>query len=350
MKGSVLLPMWLSQKFGRESILLLFCCAFTRLSRAFGDDPASEGLSKGAAVSWVTNRSAVFYASTYPSPAFYTNVTGKVLRKPVSNIPLTNLSFDHFLPQTLSQMIWTNFTAHTNGRSTGIFSLRQHPEGWPLKPPHVAWNTNSLVWGMRGLTALSPCWEAEGSPGQVPVTLLTRRHGYTRGHGLGPDGFRSSFKGKKVWFLTLNNKIVEATVSCEVCRTIPAGAKRDYTILLFSRDVPSAVSPMRVANSEKVIEKYPIINRAPRPLFKTEQGGYLSAEILPFTVQTWKQGDSGSPDMLPMPGELIFTSGRSTSGPDERMQRDMDELCRLDHLDATRYQMQWLDLSKFPSP
>jgi hypothetical protein len=52
--------------------------------------------------------------------------------------------------------------------------------------------------------------------------------------------------------------------------------------------------------------------------------------------------------MLPLPGELVFYGGRSTTGPTPEMQADMDELCRLQKLDPRRYQMRWADLSKFP--
>jgi hypothetical protein len=62
-----------------------------------------------------------------------------------------------------------------------------------------------------------------------------------------------------------------------------------------------------------------------------------------------KGGDSGAPNLLPLPGELIFCGGRTTSPPSPQMQADMDELCRLEHLDPKRYQMQWVDLSAFPS-
>jgi hypothetical protein len=82
--------------------------------------------------------------------------------------------------------------------------------------------------------------------------------------------------------------------------------------------------------------------------FKTEQSGNVSADVPGFTVNTWKGGDSGSPNLLPMPGELVFIAGRSTSAPDPLMQADMDELSRMEHLDARKYQLKWLDLAAFP--
>src|SRR5262249_20713452 len=132
---------------------------------------------------------------------------------------VTNRAFHHFFVDSLNHLIWTNFIAHTNGRDTTIWSVRTHSPTWPASAPVAVWNTNSLIWGMKGVTALSPCWEVEGVPGQVPVTALTRRHGYTRGHGMGVDGFNTGFAGKKVWFLGADNKIVQATVARDVVRT-----------------------------------------------------------------------------------------------------------------------------------
>ena len=92
----------------------------------------------------------------------------------------TNLAFERFTPDSLQHLVWTNFLAHTNGRDMVIWSQRSHAAGWPTNPPIAKWNTNSLIWGMKGVTAISPCWMGEGAAGQVPLTALTRRHAYTR--------------------------------------------------------------------------------------------------------------------------------------------------------------------------
>jgi hypothetical protein len=260
---------------------------------------------------------------------------------------LTNRVFHHFRPDSLNSVIWTNLMARTNGRDTSIWSVRTHSALWPATPPVAVWNTNSLIWGLRGFTALSPCWEVEGAPGQVPVTALTRRHGYTRGHGMGADGFNTGFAGKKVWFLTANNKIVEVKVARNAVRTMK-GSSRDYTILLFSKDLPTSIEPMRAVAEVDMNWKYKLNFGAPLPMFKSEQTGHVSAEIPGFTLNTWKGGDSGSPDMLPLPGELGFCLGRSTSGPSPQMQADMDELCEQEGLNPKRYQLQWINLSKYP--
>lgn len=201
---------------------------------------------------------------------------------------------------------------------------------------------------MKGMTALSPCWQNEGIHGQVPITALTRRHGYTRGHGMGADRVDKDLAGQRVWFVTANNKIVEVKVLRNVVRTVQT-SKRDYTLVLFDRDLPTAIEPMRVVALTNIMTKYPLCPAAPHPVFKTEQSGSVSADVPGFFVNTWKAGDSGSPDMLPLPGELAFVSGRSTSAPGPEMQEDMDTLCRAEKLDPAKYQLQWIDLSSYPS-
>jgi hypothetical protein len=295
----------------------------------------------GSAPDWITNGPAV-YAVIPPKPQaelFETNATTP---------PTPSVMFAYYLPGSLNNLVWTNFIAHTNGRTTELWSVRSHPPGWPTNAaPVMVWNTNSLAWGMRGLTALSPCWEDEGSSGQAPITLLTRRHGYTRGHSMGPDGFTTARNGKKVWFVTTNNVMIQASVKGAIIRTVQ-GSRKDYTILFFKEDLPLSITPMRVVAVTNLMDQYRPCPNAPLPVFRTEQSGNVSAEVPGFKVNTWKGGDSGAPDMLPMPGELVFFQGRSTSGPSPEMQADMDVLSVKGGVNPKRYQMQWVDLSKYP--
>jgi hypothetical protein len=263
-----------------------------------------------------------------------------------------------FPPNSLGNLIWTNFIAHTNGKSTEIWSTYILPTNFPTDffegtnlPPHtiptLAWNTNCLMWGMKGETALSQCWTSQGGRGQVPVTAFTRRHGYTRGHSMGNAGMTSHCNGHRVYFCTTNNQVVEAMVQNAI---VEIGKGYDFTIMLFSEDLPPGIEPLRVADAKVVQTKYPFrLAPAPWVAFLTEQGGNVSANCAPFIVNTWKGGDSGSPDLLPMPGELVFFRGRSTSGPSQQMQSDMDALSRSAGLDPAKYQMQWLDLSSYPT-
>jgi hypothetical protein len=261
-------------------------------------------------------------------------------------------------PSSLGNLIWTNFIAHTNGRTTQIWSTYELPTNFPTDwmyatnlprntKPRLAWNTNCLMWGMKGETAISQCWTAQGGPGQVPVTAFTRRHGYTRGHSMGPAGMTSQRNGHRVYFCTTNNQVVEVIVRNAI---VEIGKGYDFTILLFDRDLPPGIEPMRVVDWKILFEKYPPAAPGRWVAFMTEQGGKVSAYFPPFMVNTWKGGDSGSPNMIPMPGELVFYSGRSTSGPSQQMQADMDALSRSAGLDPAKYQMQWLDLSGFPTP
>jgi hypothetical protein len=315
--------------------LFAIACGLDTPAAAAAEPNASATNSATSSTVWVTNAPAVF--RLIPS-------AGVQVVTPANSRP----EFVHFYPSSLHHAIWTNFIAHTNGRSMAIWANRTHPPGWPANPPVIEWNKSSLMWGMRGLTALSPCWEDEGSSGQVPLTALTKRHAYTRGHGMGADGVGRNRRGKKAWFVTKENQLVEMRISREVIRTAP-GSGRDYTIVLFDKDLPAGIEPMRVCSKTNYSLKYRPVNSAPNLLFKTEQSGSVSADVEAFYVNTWKGGDSGSPNLIPLPGELIFLSGRSTSEPSEQMQADMDDLSRKERLDPKKYQLQWIDLSNYPT-
>lgn len=320
-------------------------------------------LVESSFIGWITNGPATFtqsrnlmrYTNTIwrQPPAVIlatnanaiTNVKYRLIQ--TNDAILTNNTFQGYLPDTLNHLVWTNFIANTNGRDTRIWSLRRHPASWPTNPPALMWNTNNLMWGMKGLTALSPCWTDEGSSGQIPITALTRRHGYARGHGMGAEGVSINSNGARVWFLTTSNTLVEVRVANSIVRAYQT-RKADYTILLFAEDLPDSIQPIRVAAMTNVSARCPGISGAPNPMFLTEQTGHVSASVPGWTVNMWKAGDSGSPNLLPMPGELVFFSGRSTSSPDQGMQEDMDELCRLQGLDARKYQLQWVDLTEYP--
>ena len=328
--------------------------------------PLAEFYSPTNSLGLSTNGAAIFSLTSYvktnilpspwanspiPPPTLALEVREKLLARRTQTVEqtfwFTNKAFVGFRPGSLIYCNWTNLLAMTNGRTPVIWSHRSHPPGWPLRAPSVTWNRGGLMWGMTGLTALSPCWEGEDSPGRTPVTALTRRHGYTRGHAMGPDGFRRTYAGKRVWFLATDDTIVEVKVTREVVRTIPTSG-RDYTILLFDRDLPDSIQPIRVTSWQEIAPRCAFDDKLPRPLLMTEQGGNVSAGVPGFTFETSKGGDSGSPDMLPMPKELVFFNGRTTSSPSPEMQADMDELCRQEGLDATKYRLQWVSLDQYP--
>ena len=130
-------------------------------------------------------------------------------------------------------------------------------------------------------------------------------------------------------------------------RDVPGGP--DYSIVLFDADLPPGIEPMRVADWVKLSVKYLGGDRSRRPVLTTRQGGYVSAEIPGWTVP-YRGGDSGAPLMLPLPGELVFYAGLTTSAPSAGMQADMDMLSRKAGLDPRKYQMQWVNLDGYPNP
>lgn len=310
---------------------------------------SAEAQPTNPATVWWTNAPAIYTRSTNSRTNFFPAPLPKPGKETIPIVQFTpSTVFQSFQPESLNYLVLTNLISQTNGKNMTLWSVRTHPTNWPAAPPTVHWNTNCLIWGIKGFSALSPCWEDEGSSGQAPVTALTRRHGYTRGHSMGADGLTSGRTGKKVWFLDTNNTLAEVKIARAIIRTFPA-AKRDYTILLFDRDLPVSVQPLRVCASSSFATKYPRRELAPYPILKTEQGGNVSAGLPGFSVDTWKGGDSGSPDLLLLPGELIFIGGRSTSGPSREMQTDMNILSRLAEIDPDRYQLQWATFSGFPS-
>jgi hypothetical protein len=304
-----------------------------------------------------TNLSAFVNGSTLPtqtaSPGSFqadkagsnTNWAAVVEQAEGPGVVLITNTFAGFVPGSLAGAIWAGF--HTNGRSTKIWEFWQLPPGWPNVPPVLRWNTNNLMWGRRGMTAISQVCEGEGAFGQGSLTLLTRRHAYLRGHSMGASGLHPEKVGVRVWYCTQDNQVIERKVKLLLVRAREPGSPGDYSIVLFDADLPATIEPMRVADLTKVSLKYLYDDLSHKPVFMTLQGGYVSAGVPGWTVP-FAGGDSGAPIMLPLPGELVFFEGLSTSPPSATMQADMDMLSRKAGLDPRRYQMQWVNLDGYP--
>ncbi len=199
------------------------------------------------------------------------------------------------------------------------------------------------------MTAISQVWEQMGSFGQVSITALTRRHGYLRGHGMGATGPHPDRAGARIWFCTRDNQVIERKVRSLFVRRPDTPEQPDYSIILFDADLPAGIEPLRVADMVKLIPKYFAAARNRKPIFMPLQRGFVSAGVPGWTVP-FGPGDSGAPLLLPLPDELVFLSGVTTSGPSAGMQADMDLLSREAGLDPRKYQMQWLNLDKYPNP
>jgi len=251
--------------------------------------------------------------------------------------------------------VWTNFIAHTNGRTMEMWSTRTYPDGWPSVPPIFAWNTNCLLYGLEGFTAISQCSEFEGAPGQIPVTLVTRRHGFLRGHGLGPAGLQTNgLAGKKVWFCTASNTLVQMTIAAHFLRLgsisgeSPA-AFYDYSLIIFTQDVPDSITPISIISPENFEVYYYKTPEIPFLTMGTEQEGHYASAgdpIPPFIFPLSKGGDSGSPNVIPSPdNKLILFSGRGISGLSPQVQADIDTLSLYAGLNPNNYHLRSYDLT-----
>jgi hypothetical protein len=257
--------------------------------------------------------------------------------------------FAGFVPGSLASVVLAGF--HTNGRTMRVWDYPQVPSTWPTNPPVLWWNTNNLMWGRKGITAISPVAQGIGAFGQGEITLLTRRHGYVRGHGMGLDGLDPTRVGRRAWFYTRDNQPVECRVKLLVIRTQTKDRPGDYSIVLFDADLPPDIEPMRVVDLEVARRKYLHFlgyeDDCYRLRFMSLQEGYVSTE-LPYWEVPVRGGDSGNPVMLPLPNELLFLNGMTTSPPSATMQADMDMLSRKAGLDPRKYQMQWVNLDQYP--
>ena len=242
---------------------------------------------------------------------------------------------------------WTNFIAHTNGQTMNMWSEETLPPGWPNTPPLLAWNTNCILYGLDGFTGISQCNEFQGVPGQVPVTLLTRRHGYLRGHSMGEMGFQTNRAGQRVWFCTADNKVVQMTVAGIYVRSeINSTTDYDYSIVVFTQDVPDDIRPVSVISPANMQIYYSDTPDLPYLFLATEQTGHCEANVPPFIYDVFKGGDSGSPRMIPSPdNKLIMFAGTSTTGFNPQMQADIDGLSVYMGLNPANYQLHWYDLS-----
>jgi len=271
--------------------------------------------------------------------------TNVLARRVVQDVIQISNTFAGFVPGSLAEAVWAD--SRTNGRSPRMWEYWQLPAGWPTNPPVLRWDTNNLLWGRQGMTAISQVCQGMGAFGQGAITALTPRHGYVRGHGMGTSGVHPERAGQRVWFCTRDNQVIERKVQLLVVRFLDASHPGDYSIMLFDADLPPAIEPMRVVDPVQVRRKYLFLPMEHKPVFMALQGGIVTAGVGGWDIGV-SGGDSGNPRMLPLHGELLFLEGVSTSPPSAEMQADMDRLSRQAGLDPRRYQLQWVSLAGYP--
>ena len=211
------------------------------------------------------------YAAETVSPPPVPLVTNVAGQRVVFDTILVSNTFAGFVPGSLAAVVWAGF--HTNGRSTRIWEEAQFPPGWPTNPPVLRWNTNNLMWGRKGMTAISQVCEGEGAFGQGGVIALTRRHGYVRGHSMGPSGFNRSLVGHRVWYCTRDNQVIQRRVQLAFVRA-PGSTQGDYSIFLLDADLPPEIEPLRVADAAQVGRRYEFLaDLSHKPIFMVAARG-----------------------------------------------------------------------------
>ena len=254
------------------------------------------------------------------SSVFLTNSAGTV----------TNNVWQSFRPGWLGYSLLTNFVARTNARPdpapwSGLVAGRTNLAG-------VTLNYSNCLYGCAGFTAISP---ASDSGTQVTWTLLTRRHAYARGHDMGVDGgpaLNPAKTGLRVWFLGTDNSTNEARIAEAVTVT---GAE-DWTVCLFSNDLPAVVESMAVLENSglaniagKLTNTMSAATDRVFPLLGTCQHNRLCTDTAwrIFDAHNARVGgDSGAPNFLLIGAQLVFVSGRTTTGYSPTMRTNLDWL------------------------
>jgi hypothetical protein len=235
--------------------------------------------------------------------------------------------------------IWTNYITQTNNKSIHLWTNA-------VGTTNIIWNTNCLLYGKTGYTAISLSNNFSFQGKFAPITALTKRHGFTAAHALTEVPFDGlSHEWTKVWFVTADNQLRAITNRGAYVRYTNG---YDYAVFILAEDLPDTITPMSVTNPPSSIGV----------LFRKGQFGYMSANAPPFDFgdtsrppfndySTAIKGDSGSPNMVPTTdGSLVFIGGISTSGAlSEQMRQDMDFLCtNMTYnlgLNITNYQLNW---------
>jgi hypothetical protein len=251
---------------------------------------------------------------------------------------------------------WTTLLNNTNGKTPNVWATMTLTQ-----PPALAWNTSSLIYGKTGYTAISQLnsWDINNppnGPGVVPVTALTARHGYTRGHGMGGTA-TNYWLGPPypplmtVWFCLPPTNVVQVNVLAYIVRDEGTNGG-DYTVLLFDSDLPAGMtmqvsSPPQGGTVQLATQQHAYGTNVPGTVALWKPAPVNGPPMtLPFLPVYGDYGDSGSPVMvLTGSGALVFLHGTTTTGPgspgNSPMQADMDTLSTWAGLSPASYKMQW---------
>ena len=259
---------------------------------------------------------------------------------------------------TLASALWQSFQTATNGHTAATEFLNLGGD-----VTNIVWNTNSCLYGQSGFTAFS--MEGNGyfftnAGWGTPVTALTKRHVYARGHDMGQTNNvldNHPYTSAAIHFLTADNQVVLRHALAAFNRQnyfLIAGqtAVQDYTLFLLDADLPDSIQPVTMVDTNfaaKLAKNtagwWPNFN----PELATCQHNQIgtldgvSFNPHPFYVG----GDSGSPNFYILNGAVVMVDGRTTSGWSPQMQADADALSVWGGLNPASYQIKLLDVSQF---
>jgi len=272
---------------------------------------------------------------------------------------------------TLLDSIATNFASLTNKivAGGGVVALDQVMASG-FYGTNCVWNTNSALWGKRGLTSWSPIhtYGLTNFSTDVLVTALTRRHIYSRGHSSGSDGYYSYnvTNGEYYYFYTTNNQMIVRRALNKITRI--SSGKGDYTITVLDSDLPTTIDTMAQTIQYSMDTNTPYAGTGdfsvkvayggayshPSTQLGFCQHGYIGyvagdrygvTNFFPHGM--FVPGDSGNPNFYVIGNELAMTSGRTTTGYNIFMQQDIDALSATNGMDPALYQPRFVDVLKF---
>jgi hypothetical protein len=262
-------------------------------------------------------------------------------------------------PPTLEAALWSAFVAATNGQSS---HYEFNPSSLGGSPSNVTWNVSSPMFGQRGFTgfSLESNFSIYGGGAQwgVPVTAVTRRHVYIRGHSNGATNGALdtvNFHNEPINFLTSSNTIVQAyAIAAFREYYAPGRTPADECLLVLSNDLPDSIQPVAMVDPTAYAAKVALNPIGFWPGFEPRLGTDQLNLVATLNMAYWNPnqsmyvgGDSGSPDFFILNGAIYMIAGRTTSGWSAQMQADCDALSRYAGLDPANYQIQLLDLTQF---
>ena len=264
----------------------------------------------------------------------------------------------HYPINSLGYALETNYAALTHRLvhyQVSNDALLIGPYASPANPVGLSWNTNSILTGKRGVTAISI---AQFGGTQSRLCLVTKRHAVGAGH------YGGLTNGLTVFFLGTNNTLHRMTTSNIWVGQWRDADREDRAILTFTQDVPDDVQPMRIAapltngptgDIYALMEKYfpPEAQNPyqPRAAFWVCQHGYCgrNGQHHPGGVIGSDGGDSGSPGFIILGDECVNIGGISMNAPTTNMLRRMDDLTRSLGLNPAKYQPSYVWLTNYPT-